>query len=260
MWQIVGWQQRFEKSQSRRYDRLSWVAMPNKHDSDGFTTIIDHDHGVAHYGVWAVLVQVASKCNPRGTLIVNGEKPHTAESLARLTRIGVQIIKEAIPRFIEVGWMEDVTAPSVLRADAHNGMRHITGHNGTEQNVTRSFVLATDQTCVWEEARQRARDIKRSLWPARTAPLSERDRDMLLKLAYLSRAVLSEQWLSDGVEGTRQKDAKKPAAYLKTVLAETARRDGHNLNELMDSIAIPAKEAKREAAPTNLGDVGTIPT
>ncbi len=106
MWRVKDWDRLFENSRTRAYDRLGWVPMPNKHDGDGYTSLVEHDHGAAHYGAWCVLVQVASKCSPRGTLIRDNGVAHDAESLSRLTRISARIFREAIPRLIEIGWLE----------------------------------------------------------------------------------------------------------------------------------------------------------
>jgi len=62
---------------------------------------------------------------------------------------------------------------------------------------------------------------------------------MLLKTAYLAKMVFTVEWLGNAVEGTRLKNARRPAAYFKTILAETSKKLGHNLNELLDSITIP---------------------
>jgi hypothetical protein len=260
MWRVKDWNSHFEKAQSRSYDRISWVSVPNKHDGDGYTQLIEHDHGASHYGAWIALVQVASKCTPRGVLIRESGKPHDAESLARQTRIGAHLFREAIPRFITIGWLENID-DTTLSADYQHGITNVTKRNVTEPNVTkpvRSF-RAADQIDVWEAARQRAKEIKRVLWPSRKTPLSERDRDMVLKVAYLSIATLSESWLADGVEGTRLKrDARKPSAYLKTILASSARRIGHDLNELLESVTIPPKPNGKPPAELAT-NIGTMP-
>jgi hypothetical protein len=242
MFRVKDWDRLFERAQTRGYDKIRWVPIPNKHDGDGYTQLIDHANGAAHYGAWCVLVQVASKCKPRGTLVRETSTPHDAESLARVTRIPAPIFREAIPRFVEIGWLEEVT-DSVLIACQQSPAEQLhqngTERNGKEQNVPFVRSCETDQTEVWEESRRFAAEIKAKLWPARHTPLAERDRTMLLKVAYLTKMVFTEEWLGNAVEGTRLKNARRPAAYFKTILAETSKKLGHNLNELLDSITIP---------------------
>ena len=239
MWRVKGWETRFENSRSRACDKLDWVPIPNKHDSDGYTALIDHEHGVSHYGAWCLLVQVASKCKPRGTLVRDGGKPHTADSLGRLTRVGAHVYREAIPRFIEVGWLESVD-DGCLSGDRH---APVTERNGTEEKRReRSFVLASDQIEIWGSAYDVAVRSCKKLWPAR--PPKQEDRDLLKRAAILSLTVFTPEWLGDAIEATQRKAPRNRAAYLKTVLAETARRSGQNLNDLLDSVALPPNPSR----------------
>ncbi len=106
---VARWDETFENNQSRVIKDLKWVPFPNKHDSDGYTELMDHPEGYAHYAAWVVIVQVASKCNPRGTLVREGARPHDAASLARISRVPETIIENAIPRLILVGWLERIS-------------------------------------------------------------------------------------------------------------------------------------------------------
>jgi len=103
------WEANFENNRTRELKALGWVPMPNRQDGDGYTELLDHANGAAHYGAWTAIVQVASKCDPRGTLVRHGQKPHDSGSLARITRIPKEVFDEAIPRLIDIGWLDAVT-------------------------------------------------------------------------------------------------------------------------------------------------------
>lgn len=107
-YRVVDWDQNFENSRSRQYQKLEWVLVPNKHDGDGYTDLLDHDNGLSHYGAWVLIIQVASKCQPRGTLIRDNGQPHDARSLARITRAPKKMFQEAIERLLNIGWLEEV--------------------------------------------------------------------------------------------------------------------------------------------------------
>jgi hypothetical protein len=142
-YRIKDWHVNFENNRTRELKVLTWVPMPNKHDGDGYTELLDHADGAAHYGVWAILVQIASKCDPRGTLLrdvrrnpapacgdpapacgdpapaCDGGKtvlteqakcqiPHDFASLSRMSRIPQKVISAAIPRLLQIGWLEQV--------------------------------------------------------------------------------------------------------------------------------------------------------
>jgi hypothetical protein len=106
-YRIVDWDDNFENNRTRILKNLDWIPFPNKHDGDGFTELLDHKNGMAHYGAWCLIAQVASKCHPRGTLMRDGERPYDVTTLARVTRGRREIFEEAIPRLIFIGWIEE---------------------------------------------------------------------------------------------------------------------------------------------------------
>ena len=107
MLKIAKWDSLFENNRSRQIETLTWVPMPNSHDGAGYLELLDHKAGAAHYGCWALIVQVASKCRPRGALVRSNGIPHTAESLARQVRTQPNVMREAIRRLLQVGWLQE---------------------------------------------------------------------------------------------------------------------------------------------------------
>src|SRR5689334_14443931 len=97
-YRIRDWGKHFENNRTRELKDMRFVILPNKHDGDGYTELLDHKNGASHYGAWVAIVQVASKCEPRGTLLRDGDRPHDSTSLARLTRLPKSVFDEAIPR------------------------------------------------------------------------------------------------------------------------------------------------------------------
>lgn len=124
MYRIVGWDKHFENNRTRELKKLDWVPIPNKHDGDGYTMLIEHPHGVSHFGVWCLIVQVASKCHPRGTLARDNGEGHDAASLSRMLRVPPQVIGAALARLLDpVGWLEvvpEVVADSGLTSPDRN--------------------------------------------------------------------------------------------------------------------------------------------
>jgi len=113
---VVDWLLNFENNRSRELKKLDWVPVPNKHDGDGLTMLLEHENGAAHFGAWNMIIQVASKCDPRGTLVRHGGKIHDSASLSRMTRIPREIFDEVIPRLVddEIGWLEYVSLSDVV--------------------------------------------------------------------------------------------------------------------------------------------------
>ena len=111
-YRIASWSEHFENNRTRELRSMTWVPVPNRMDGDGYTQLVEHKDGPAHFGVWVVLLEVASKCDPRGTLLRCGAAgsrlAHDASSIARLTRFPPKLIEDALARLVEIGWIERV--------------------------------------------------------------------------------------------------------------------------------------------------------
>jgi hypothetical protein len=124
-YRIKDWASRFENNRSRELKNLDWFACPNSLDGDGYTELIEFEDGAASYGCFITLCAIASRCEPRGTLVRDSGKPHDVASLARLTRIPRDTVDAAINHLLGVGWLiaEEV---EVNLAESHPpaGMSH----------------------------------------------------------------------------------------------------------------------------------------
>lgn len=83
---IKQWNKLFENSRSRTVADLAWVAIPNHHDGENYSIIMAEKNAAEIFSAWVLMVQVASRCHPRGTLLRDNGKPHDAKSLAIKTR------------------------------------------------------------------------------------------------------------------------------------------------------------------------------
>lgn len=105
---IRDWAHRFENNRSRELKHLDWVPVPNRQDGDAYTYIMSRKDGAALYGAWMAIVQVASRCDPRGTLLRDNGKPHDSTSLSRMTRMPEATISEMLKTMSseDVMWLE----------------------------------------------------------------------------------------------------------------------------------------------------------
>ncbi|HXS94175.1 MAG TPA: hypothetical protein VN736_06180 [Candidatus Limnocylindrales bacterium] len=123
MLRIRDWDKHFENAASRKLKRLDWVAIPNKTCGEGYVALVDHENGAAHLGAWYAIVEAASKQSTRGILPA-GIPPTLAgicRSLGRMSRLPADVFHEAIPRLLEIGWLEEVVAnqqPAASSADS----------------------------------------------------------------------------------------------------------------------------------------------
>lgn len=109
--QVKDWSSNYENNRTKELRKMTWVPVPNRMDGDGYTELLDHPNGAAHFGAWNAIVQIASKCEPRGTLLRDCGRPHTSQSLARMSRIPAAVFEEALDRLVEIGWLERLGTP-----------------------------------------------------------------------------------------------------------------------------------------------------
>jgi hypothetical protein len=145
LYRIKDWSANFENNRTRDMKNMAWVPVPNKHDGDGYTTLVSHENGAAHLGCWLAILQVASRCAERGTLLRDNKTPHNSASLSRITRLNQSLIEEAISRLCsdDIGWLEVVENESLIDNPAPScgkaaPIPHPTDEEqkGTEQNRT----------------------------------------------------------------------------------------------------------------------------
>lgn len=172
-YRIRDWNKHFENNRTRDLKELRFVIFPNKHDGDGYTELLDHPNGAAHYGAWCALVQVASKgqhpaggcgnpagcCDCRGILLRHGAKPHDSASLARLTRMPAVIFDEVLPRLNQIGWVEIVNGQprtKSQRTQAHSEITQGGATTSTAESRTplRKSAVSIEQNGIEQKRRE----------------------------------------------------------------------------------------------------------
>ena len=107
-YRVCRWDELYENNRTREYKTLAWWPCPNDLGTDNYTAILDHPDGAAHYGAWTAILCVASTTKPRGLLVRENGAPHDATSLARITRMPFSVFEAALPRFLDIGLLEDI--------------------------------------------------------------------------------------------------------------------------------------------------------
>lgn len=109
MLSIKNWDEKFENNRTRGMKRMEWIPVSCSLDDDGYLQLIDHPDGTAHFGCWIAISAIAARCKVRGTLTrTDGETPHDASSLSRISRIPEPIMRAAIIRLSDdLKWIED---------------------------------------------------------------------------------------------------------------------------------------------------------
>ena len=128
---VRDWDNRHENSRSRELDRTLWLPMPNDLGEDSYVELVSHEDGAAHLGVWHAVLMVASRGRPRGVLMREDGREHTAESLAVLTRLAKPTVEIAIERLLKIGLLE-------IRASKSRRKSQLASHPSAAQSRARA--------------------------------------------------------------------------------------------------------------------------
>lgn len=101
LYKIRNWNALFENNRSRELKVLNWTVVPNSHDGATYTEMITGLDGPLIFAAWVLMVQVASKCDPRGTLVRGDGKPITPLILSLKTRAPIEIFEKCL------AWLEN---------------------------------------------------------------------------------------------------------------------------------------------------------
>ena len=142
-WVVANWEENFEIAQSRRRaGRLSWVAMPTRHDSRGYRRLIRGVNGVQHFAAWVVMVQVAARCHVRGILAEDRGIGLSATDLENMTDIPSGVFESAFVALEDIGW---ITRCVLVRDESDDAPTEVPLHNITVQNKTKTEQDKTQQ-------------------------------------------------------------------------------------------------------------------
>lgn len=148
IYRVKDWNDHYENNRTRDLKRMDWVPIPNRMDKASYVRLVSHPDGAAHLGAWLAIVEIASRCDTRGTLIQDGI-PLSPHDIAAISHLPAVVIEAAMHRLCsEVGWLE-IDPQSIENKDVapipHEGAgfphhdapsRACDERNGTERNGT----------------------------------------------------------------------------------------------------------------------------
>ena len=134
--------------------------MPTRHDSRGYRKLLRSKNGVSHFACWVTLVQLAARCEVRGTLASGSGVALTYEDFENMTDIPASKFEAAIPVLCDIGWLcyaESEHGRSAVGADSEHGtttLHNSTVHNKTKQNSTLQDLKNAHRSIQTKEAKR----------------------------------------------------------------------------------------------------------
>jgi len=118
---IKYWDNLYENSRSRIIGQARWVPIPNKHDGEGYSRIMFQDDGLEIFAFWILILQVASKCNPRGSLVRKDGSPLDIPSILMKTRVNLNKqnqLKKTVDLLLQLDWIELVKCKTAMKVSS----------------------------------------------------------------------------------------------------------------------------------------------
>ena len=130
-YQIKHWNETFENNKSREIKEPKYVAWPVRRDSEGFQHLSRLPNFLQAFGLFALLVQLAARQNPRGVLR-DDRGDITPERIAKRYGVPPDEVKAAFDALSDedVGWvvpidgMKQAPSADVSTPSAHTRAQH----------------------------------------------------------------------------------------------------------------------------------------
>jgi hypothetical protein len=166
IYRIKDWSQHFENSRSRVVENLRWVSVPNRHDGEGYSIVMEQENAAELFAAWVLIIQVASKCRVRGTLTRDDGTPLTARALSLKTKAPERWFINALDFFTHnTLWLEceggnseeslarhlTVTCPSPIHDPSAEGEEGRGGEGGDTLAASDSQTTATAVKIRWSK-------------------------------------------------------------------------------------------------------------
>jgi len=143
-YRIRNWELVYENNRTREVKVMQWLPLPIKLDGDGYTTIVEHKNGAGLFGCFVSILEIAAKCDPRGTLTRSNGTAHTCDTLARISRMPATLVRECIDVCVsECKWIEIIdleTGATISQEGAtisqEPALHYSTLQDNTEQDNT----------------------------------------------------------------------------------------------------------------------------
>ena len=223
---ITDWNDLYENNHSRIVKNLKWVPIPNRHDGESYASIMAHKDGAKIFAAWVLILQVASRCEPRGDLLRGTKEPHDSGSLALRTRAPADWFEKAIPFLLKCGWLSrkqlpeselalvcnDIAPSRNQPVDEQKGIEEKEEKRKKDKEAASPTPLPFDSASfrsAWEQFAQHRREIRKPLTPTASKLTLEQ-----LERIGEDRAIAAiRHTIAKGWQGIREPDGPQPTRY-----------------------------------------------
>lgn len=157
---ISRWNELYENAESRKIINARWLALPNQHDGERYSEIMESKNSLEIFTCWILMLQVASRCKPRGSLLRDNGTPYDSIGLARKTRGKPEWFDIAIPFLLKLAWIEPSgDSPGVPGYSPGSPGYPGTERNGTEGKRKKAHLFGKQVTATMTDGQRAAQAI-----------------------------------------------------------------------------------------------------
>ena len=232
LYKIRNWESIYENNRTREMKLMQWLPLPIKLSGSGYSYMMTQKDGPAIFGCFVAMLELAGRCEPRGTLLRGAGIPHSPRTIAAVIRHPEKLVERTllictsemcdwvVAEFIENS--QENKQPAEIPQEGAGKVRYsrgqditgqdITGHNRRGQDIA---ARGADFARSWDGFVEMRKKIKK--------PLTERAIDITLST----------------LEKLAPRDTLKQAA----ILDQSTQRDWQGVFALKDGSAFSGKSS-----------------
>lgn len=247
---VRNWNDLFEKSQTRKCDKMQWVAIPVKHDGKGYRRVMRSPNGPQVYAAWILILQVAAKCPTRG-ILVDPDGPLTAEDLELKTDCPAEWFEQAFQVLTDpkVAWLTTSELPANYQpggtTETEQDRQDRTGQNSNGQ-ITEDTTSAPDDApersdpiCFSDQQMQRSQQRAATLF--RKCNYAGKDGALLWKAAALVESGNLPEWIPvDAVQAAACNAKRNPIGFVRQVMLDNGKKSKIDVGLLLKRAKLPS--------------------
>ena len=242
-----------------------WIKLHTRiFDSESIILLESMPEGDTLLIIWFKMQILAGKCNARGYLLLNGERPYSDEMLATVFRRPLNTVRLAISAFLQFKMVEVIDGAYFLAEwEIHQNVSgmdkireqtkvRVARHRSNKKNVTAPVTLQVTLSNATEtetetEIEKQQQKIRLLLSGTPLSKISEKELKILIKRHVSERVIQAADFAAEKWRRER-KEIKNPGGYLQTFCEDLVVPEWYEPPEVRNAKSEEVAERKRTEA------------
>jgi predicted phage replisome organizer len=239
-----------------------WIKLHTRiFDSESIILLESMPEGDTLLIIWFKMQILAGKCNVRGYLLLNGERPYSDEMLATVFRRPLNTVRLAISAFLQFKMVEVIDGAYFLAEwEIHQNVSgmdkireqtkvRVARHRSNKKNVAVPVTLQVTlsnaiETETETEIEKQQQEIRLLLSGTPLSKISEKELKILIKRHVSERVIQAADFAAEKWRRER-KEIKNPGGYLQTFCEDLVVPEWYEPPEVRNAKSEEVAERKR---------------